>query len=227
MESSSNENRILLAIKALQKDQKLTIRAAARIYQVSHTTLIRRRARDKSRRDIMANSRNLTDLEEDVLLKRILSLDSRGFQPRLSDIQEMADRLRIDRDAPRVGPRWAQRFVQRQPRLITRFRRRIDYQRAKCEDPKVVQAWFALVQNTIAKYGIQELDIYNFDETGFIMGMLSSAKVVTSSKRRGRPRTKQPGNREWVTVIQSVCADGWVVPSYIVVKGKYHLLPWY
>jgi hypothetical protein len=59
------------------------------------------------------------------------------------------------------------------------------------------------------------------------MGMLSSAKVVTSSERRGKPRTKQPGNREWVTVIQGVCATGWAVPSYVVVKGKYHLLSWY
>jgi hypothetical protein len=76
------------------------------------------------------------------------------------------------------------------------FRRQIDYQRAKCEDPKVIQAWFTLVWNVIAKYGIQEADIYNFDETGFLMGMLSSAKVVTSSERCGKPCTKQPGNRE-------------------------------
>jgi hypothetical protein len=59
------------------------------------------------------------------------------------------------------------------------------------------------------------------------MGMLSSAKVVTSSERHGKPRTKQPGNQEWVIVIQGVCATSWVVPSYVVVKGKYHLLPWY
>jgi AraC-like DNA-binding protein len=77
------------------------------------------------------------------------------------------------------------------------------------------------------KYAIQEGDIYNFDETGFQMGILSGAKVVTSSERRGRPRAKQPGNREWVTVIQAVCADGWIVPPYFVVKGKNHLLPWY
>jgi hypothetical protein len=60
----------------------------------------------------------------------------------------------------------------------------------------------------IAKYGIQEVDIYNFNETGFLMGMLLSAKVVTSSERRGKPRTKQPGNQEWVIVIQGVCATG-------------------
>ena len=59
------------------------------------------------------------------------------------------------------------------------------------------------------------------------MGMLSTAKVVTSSERANRPRTIQPGNREWATVIQGICATGWAVPSYVVVKGKYHLLPWY
>jgi AraC-like DNA-binding protein len=77
------------------------------------------------------------------------------------------------------------------------------------------------------KYAIQDGNINNFDETGFQMGILSGAKVVTSRERRGRPRAKQPGNWEWVTVIQAVCADGWIVPPYFVVKGKNHLLPWY
>ena len=79
----------------------------------------------------------------------------------------------------------------------------------------------------IAKYGIQEEDIYNFDETGFLMGMLSSVKIVTSFERCSQPCTKQFGNREWVTVIQGVCADGWTLSPYFVVKGKHRLLPWY
>ncbi|KFY75773.1 hypothetical protein V498_09919 [Pseudogymnoascus sp. VKM F-4517 (FW-2822)] len=66
----------------------------------------------------------------------------------------MADCLRTDRNASRVRPRWAENFVKRHPELTMAFRRQIDYQRAKCEDPKVVQAWFALVRNVIAKYGI-------------------------------------------------------------------------
>ena len=227
MESFSNERHIILALEALKKDPKLSVRAAAKIYSVPDRTLRRRCTGIQSRRDISANSKKLTNLEESVLLQRILDLDIRGFQPRLSDVREMADRLRMDRNASHVGPRWAENFVRRHPELTIRFRRRIDYQRAQCEDPEVCSAWFALVRNTIAKYGIQEADIYNFDETGFLMGMLSSAKVVTRSERRGRPRTKQPGNREWVTVIQGVCATGWILPSFIIVKGKYHLLPWY
>ena len=108
-----------------------------------------------------------------------------------------------------------------------RFRCRIDYQRALAEDPKIIQAWFALVQNTIAKYGIVDSDIYNFDKTGFLIGMLSYAKVVTTSDRQSRPRIKQSGNREWVSVIQGIYTDGWAMPLYIIVKGKYHLLSWY
>jgi len=48
----------------------------------------------------------------------------------------------------------------------------------------VIRSWFELVHNTIAKYGIQDTDIYNFDETRFMMGIISTAMVVTSSDGR-------------------------------------------
>jgi hypothetical protein len=53
-----------------------------------------------------------------------------------------------------------------------------------------------LIQNTIAKYGITEEDIYNFDETGFLMGVIALGMVATSSKRHGRPKLAQQRNRE-------------------------------
>ena len=65
-----------------------------------------------------------------------------------------------------------------------------------------------LVQNTIAKYGILLDDIYNFDETGFLMGMIASGMVVTGSEKRGKPKSVQPGSREWITVIQAINAEG-------------------
>jgi hypothetical protein len=37
-----------------------------------------------------------------------------------------------------------------------------------------------------AKYGILNNDTYNFDETGFIIGIISTRAVVTASERRGR-----------------------------------------
>ncbi|RKK10989.1 hypothetical protein BFJ66_g17414 [Fusarium oxysporum f. sp. cepae] len=123
--------------------------------------------------------------------------------------------------------RWASNFVKRQPELKTRFQRRYDYQRAKCEDPTVIRNWFRLVENTIAKYGIRSDDIYNFDETGFMMGVIASGMVVTGAERRGTAKSVQPGNREWITVIQAINAEGRAIAPFIVGAGQYHLANWY
>ncbi|KAG6995868.1 hypothetical protein FocnCong_v015214 [Fusarium oxysporum f. sp. conglutinans] len=139
----------------------------------------------------------------------------------------MANRLLADRDASLVGKRWAINFIKRQPELKTCFQRRYDYQRAKCEDPTIIRNWFRLVENTIAKYGIRSDDIWNFDETGFMMGVISSGIVVTSSERHVKPKSVQPGNREWVTAIQAINAEGQAIDPFIVVAGQYHLANWY
>jgi hypothetical protein len=75
------------------------------------------------------------------------------------------------------------------------FNRAKDRQRILQEDPEVISAWFTLIQETIAKYGVADSDIHNFDETGFQMGVIGSMKVVTGSERRTRPNLIQPGNR--------------------------------
>jgi hypothetical protein len=227
MSHKNDEAQVQLALLGMQNDPKLSARAAGRIYNVDHEKLSRRRRGMQSGRDIPANSRKLTKLEESVIVQHILDLNSKGYPPRLSGVEDMTNRLLAERDAGRVGTRWAHNFVKRNPELTTRFNRKYDYQRAQCEDPEVIRSWFALVRNTIAKYGIQEADIYTFDETGFQMGVISTAMVVTSSERRGRAKSKQPGYREWATVIQGIKATGWAIPPFIIVKGKHHLSSWY
>ncbi|KAK6823615.1 hypothetical protein PG987_013872 [Apiospora arundinis] len=152
---------------------------------------------------------------------------SRGFAPRIPDVEDMANTILATRDAIRVGTRWASNFVKWQPQLKTRLSRVYDYQRALCEDPKKIAAWFELFRNIRAKYGILDEDLYNFDETGFMMGQIASSMVVTGADRDGKRKKVQPGNREWTTAIQGVCADGWCVPPSIAVKGKIHLANWY
>jgi hypothetical protein len=139
----------------------------------------------------------------------------------------MANSLLADRNALPVGKRWAHNFVKRQPELKTRLFRKYDYQRAKCEDPTIIRSWFRLVQNTIAKYGIRSDDIWNFDETGFMMGIIMAGMVVTGSERQGRPKSVQPGNREWITVIQAINAEGQSIAPFIIGAGQYHLANWY
>ncbi|SCO92450.1 uncharacterized protein FRV6_16578 [Fusarium oxysporum] len=95
----------------------------------------------------------------------------------------MANRLLADREMPPVGKRWASNFVKRHKDLKTHCFRKYDYQRAKCEDPTIIRNWFRVVANVIAKYGIRLDEIYNFDETGFMMGVIASGMVVTGARQ--------------------------------------------
>jgi hypothetical protein len=88
-------------------------------------------------------------------------------------------------------------------------------------------AWFELVEQTKAKYGICDDDVWNFDKAGFIMGKITTQLVVTGSERRGRPKALQPGNREWATLIAGINAAGWSIPPFIILTGQYHLSAWY
>ncbi|KAL2125942.1 hypothetical protein VTI74DRAFT_2180 [Chaetomium olivicolor] len=159
-------------------------------------TLIRRRAGRPARRDTTPNSRRLTNSEERAIVQHVIELSARAFPPRLRGVEDMANQLLRARDAPPVGKLWAHNCVKRQPQLRTRYVRRYDYQRAKCEDPRIIGEWF-----TLAKYGIVDDDIYNFDETGSMMGMIYTGIVVTTSDGFGKVKLAQPGNREWATVI--------------------------
>jgi hypothetical protein len=81
------------------------------------------------------------------------------------------------------------------------FNRAKDRQRILQEDPEIISAWFKLVEDTKAKYGVCDDDVHNFDKTGFQMGVIGSMKVVTGAERRARLELVQLGDREWVTVI--------------------------
>jgi hypothetical protein len=225
--SSNQEGRILLAIQAIKLYQFRSVRAAAIAYDIPPQTLRDRIKGTAPRCDTPSNTQRLTFQEEEAVVRYILDLDLRGFPPRPAAVQEMADLLLAERDALPVGKNWTSNFITRRTEIKTKFGRKYDYKRALCEDLVIIGDWFKLVRNTVAKYGIQEEDIYNFDEAGFLMGMIATAKVVTSSESRNRPKATQPGNREWVSIIQGINSYGWSIPPFIIFKGATHLSSWY
>ena len=184
---------------------------------------------ERARRpDCQPNLKKLTELEEEAITGFVLELASRGFPPSLNVVREMANKLLAARGAGVVGNRWPQHFVDRTESLTTRFNRPYDYQRALCEDPVIIREWFEKLQRVQAEQGILDEDTYNFDESGFRMGKITSSLVVTGSEiRRSKPMALQPGNREWATVILGINAAGWAIPPYIIIAAKYHLSAWY
>lgn len=226
----SKEARMQMAITAWKEKRVKSKLKAAEIFGVPESTLRERLAGVKPRSETRANGHKLTAIEEESLVKQLLDADKRGFSIRPEFLRGMAQILLHERtqDPTAVlGVNWAYSFTKRRPEIRSRYNRRITYQRAKQEDPKVIRQWFETVCKAIQEHGIHEDDIWNFDETGFAMGLCTTSKVITAVERSERPRRVIQGNREWVTIIECVSSKGIPIPPVVILKGKEHQAPWY
>ena len=119
----------------------------------------------------------------------VLSIDQRGAAPRTSHVQDMANSLLSNRGLTGIQPlgkNWVYKFIKRRNELKTTYSRRYNYKRAQCKDPKIIKEWFDWVQITIMQHRIAYEDIYNFDKTGYIMGLTATTKVVTRADLYGK-----------------------------------------
>jgi transcriptional regulator with XRE-family HTH domain len=91
MEIQTKEVRIILAIKAIRTSKKLSQHLVAKIYKVPLSTLSNRMAGRTYRPETKANGLKLTKLEEEVIVRNILNIDSRGFTPRLASVEDIAN----------------------------------------------------------------------------------------------------------------------------------------
>jgi hypothetical protein len=227
MPEQFKEARVLLAIQALQSNPKLRVLQAAKIYDVSENIFHNKINSKASKVETRPQNRLLNEIEEKVLLEHIIDLDDRGFLPKIEIVEDMANSILASRIQQRVSKLWAHRFIKHNQELKTRLSHSYDFQRALCKDPKLIKTWFQRVMDIKAKYGIQDCDIWNFDETGFMIRVISPSMVVTRADRKGRRKKVQSGNKEWATAIACINSEGCEIPPFLIVKGTYHLANWY
>ena len=220
---SQQEGRIDLALQAYTLGYFRSIPRAVDAFNVRHQRLYNRLYGITLQPQIRLNCLKLTATEEQTIVQYILNLDSQGFAPQLYKVADIADKLLTTRGGIPVGKNWPRQFVSYTEELKMAFNQVKDHQRILQKDPKVINAWFKLVRDIKIKYGVYNNNIHNFNKTGFQMGIISSIKVVIGLKRRTRPNLIQPGDQEWVTVIQSICATGYTTPPFIIYKGRVHI----
>ena len=136
------ETRMQMAIPACQKKQIKSRTAAAEVFGVSRETFRDWLQGVKPRAVTRANGHELTSIEEESVVKCLLDADKRGFSIRPQFLRGMAHILLTERTQDPtaiISISWASKFVKRHPALRTGYNRRITYQRAKQENPKVIK----------------------------------------------------------------------------------------
>jgi hypothetical protein len=97
------EARIILAIEAIRTSKNLSRRKAIKLYEVPFTIL-----NDRINGYLPLAERRLVNLklskvEEEVILRYILDLDSRGFTSRLASVEDIVNYILELRGGKRVG----------------------------------------------------------------------------------------------------------------------------
>ncbi|SRR6266566_4178264 len=139
MVSPSNDSQLQLVFQAFERDPQLSICKFVRFYNILCTILSARINSRSTYVDTIANSRKLTALKEEIIVRKVFDLDSQGFPPRMYDIEDIINRLLTIYDATHIGLHEVSNFVKRQPELRTHWNRLYNYQRVQYEDPEIIE----------------------------------------------------------------------------------------
>ncbi|RXW14229.1 hypothetical protein EST38_g11622 [Candolleomyces aberdarensis] len=136
---------------------------------------------------------------------------------------QYADLLRQGRLGPncsRVSNSWVQAFLNRYHEILqSHWSKPLDTRQARSLNPEAVKSWFNLVEEFVVKAGVDPGNMYGMDESGFPTAYTGKERVVGA--RGTKTQHKQGGaDRENVTAVVTICADGGTVPPLLIFKGK-------
>ena len=128
--------------------------------------------------------------------------------------------------APVIGDNWALRFLERHPEYFIKKQQTIDTNRKNAHKPNNILAWFKKYHAVCQEHNIQPADQYNFDETGFRIGIGRDQGIITCDPNR-QGYLASSTNRELVSVCETISADGTILPPMITFLEAIHQEAWY
>src|SRR2546423_713231 len=189
----NQEKRIQDALSALERQDYLTVAAAARAHEIPESTL---RHRVAGRSGYMERPRKLsqqllTPLEEEALVDWCKQLFKWGFPPRIDHLIRMAEIL-LQRQSttsttpPRLSKDWYKRFLKRHDELRTVFSRQVENKRARAHDVSTLNDYFDLHHREKLLKDIKDKDTHNMDEKGFLIGYAAGARIIIPRSSKAR-----------------------------------------
>lgn len=199
--------------------------------KLSHTTMIRLANGGRTRTQANAARTWISKEEENVLIDYIIEVGNRGFPLSHKRLKEHVDEILCARlgdsfPAEGIGHNWTARFVAKHSKHIQMgYARPLESKWGQAVNPANNEAWFQLLGETIMKYDIKPATTYAADESGFQPAGGERERVM-GSRKKGPQYQQHDGNRENITIIVTICADGSATPPTVIYKGSAFQASW-
>ena len=209
-----------------REQSKLSKTKIAKEYGIKSRTFINRCNGLRPKSEAYIHLQRLLPGEENSSKKLALLLRTWGWPPRIDQVRQLATGLLEAKGnyAP-LGKNWIGKFMKRYPELQTAFIAPLDKERAIAQDPQILTNWFSTFTAARQQHSIPWENIYNMDEKGFLMSYIQKVKVVIP--RHERSYMTQPGNREWVSLIECISTEGRKLQPWVIFKGKQPQKAWF
>jgi hypothetical protein len=222
------ESKVLRAVAAVVwggfKDNGLPVypfAAAARDYEANPETVRQRFHGRASHRDASVAQMRVAPVQERVMKEHMDECAARGIPVGPDDMKEAATMI----SGEVCGDRWYAGFRERNPDIIGVLARPLEAPRAQALNCSNVTAFFNMLRVLIDKYNILPQNIFNMDEKGVVLGQGGNQYALVDRNAK-TVRIVENGNRENVTVIECVCADGTSLRPCVIFKGIRRDLEW-
>jgi hypothetical protein len=214
-------------VQGIPHGVRKTYRALAEHHDVARSTIYDRAHGQRSKEEKAQSQQYLTPCEEKAIVNFLLLMAEFGQPVRIKHIPSLAfsiARQRSTNKPPKPpGKNWARAFEKRHPELKARRCTALDWDRYNIYD-KVVH-WFEVIGKMLQDQTIVPENVYNMDETGVMLSMLGSVKVLVGKDDLRSYRGARV-KRTVVTAVECISADGRYLDPMIIWPASTHRANW-
>ncbi|GAB7336815.1 hypothetical protein MBLNU13_g11324t1 [Cladosporium sp. NU13] len=186
-----------------------------------------------TRREKAAKEQYLTPNEEKALAAYVLRMSKHGFPLPVKVLRSLAPvirRRRIGGTSPpgivqQPGKNWPQGFYKRNPELVARRVKAMPWNRHDHTIYQKTVDWFSMIGEEFANPAILPENVYNMDETGVLLSVLGSLKVLVG--RNDMRNYRGVGSkRTLITAVECISGDGRCLEPLVIWPAATHRSTW-
>jgi hypothetical protein len=200
---------------------KISLRSTATRFDVSRSQLTGCYRGRCTRAEARETQQSLTPVQEVVLVAWVHALGRRGIPLSPGVVAEYASNIA----GKPIQQGWTKAFRARHPEIKGRWTTGLECCRAKALNRTQVAGFFGILDELITKHNIPPENIYNMDEKGVQLGVGGRVYVLVDRDQKSVMQVED-GNRELITIIETVCADGDSIRPSVIFKAKRRDLQW-